>query len=232
MKSAAILDLLFYRLTQCGAITGTGNGYSAIFYHSTRLCNRFMEAAILEQQEQLAYKESFPTTVHQGSLLWPYELVSCIFTGYLSSSRLYRTARQMPASIAKSEGSNESVHRCSRIRMTSFILIKLMELPGKNSNDERTSMYRYIGVINLHWYQFWLNWRWLLLGSSAHEGKFLFWSPTKIVPFIILNFTVSVPSTRLMSALLDFKLALEYALMHVCHVVESKCIFVWTILSQ
>ena len=62
MKSAVILDLLFYRLTQCGAITGTGNGYSAIFYHSTRLCNRFMEAAILEQQEQLAYKESFPTT--------------------------------------------------------------------------------------------------------------------------------------------------------------------------
>ena len=66
MKSAAILDLLFYRLTQCGAITGTGNGYSAIFYHSTRLCNRFMEAAILEQQEQqekVDYKESFPTTV-------------------------------------------------------------------------------------------------------------------------------------------------------------------------
>ena len=65
MKSAAILDLLFYRLTQCGAITGTGNGYSAIFYHSTRLCNRFMEAAILEQQEQqekVDYKESFPTT--------------------------------------------------------------------------------------------------------------------------------------------------------------------------
>ena len=66
MKSAAILDLLFYRLTQCGAITGTGNGYSAIFYHSTRLCNRFMEAAILEQQEQqekVDYKESFPTTM-------------------------------------------------------------------------------------------------------------------------------------------------------------------------
>ena len=33
-----------------------------------------------------------------------------------------------------------------------------------------------------------------------------------------------------MSALLEFKLSWEYALMHVCHVVESKCIFVWTIL--
>ena len=38
----------------------------------------------------------------------------------------------------------------SRIRMAAFILIKSIELLGKNSNDERTSMYRYIGVINLH----------------------------------------------------------------------------------
>ena len=35
-----------------------------------------------------------------------------------------------------------------------------------------------------------------------------------------------------MSALFDLKLTKEYALMHVCHVVESKCVFVWTILSQ
>ena len=53
----------------------------------------------------------------------------------------------MPASIGKSEGSNESVHRCSRIRMTAFILIKSIELLCKNSNDERTSMYRYIVVV-------------------------------------------------------------------------------------
>ena len=41
-----------------------------------------------------------------------------------------------------------------------------------------------------------------------------------------------MPSTRLMSALFDFKLTKKYALMHACHVVESKCVFVWTILSQ
>ena len=33
-----------------------------------------------------------------------------------------------------------------------------------------------------------------------------------------------------MSALLEFKLSWEYTLMHVCHVVEFKCILVWTIL--
>ena len=41
-----------------------------------------------------------------------------------------------------------------------------------------------------------------------------------------------MPSIRFLSALLDFKLAEDYALMHVCHVVESRFFFVWTILSQ
>ena len=35
-----------------------------------------------------------------------------------------------------------------------------------------------------------------------------------------------------MGALLDFKFAKDYVLMHVCHVVESSFFFVWTILSQ
>ena len=54
----------------------------------------------------------------------------------------------------KSEGSHEPVHRCSGIRSTAFILTKLIELLGKNRNDERASMYRYFGVINLHRHQF------------------------------------------------------------------------------
>ena len=42
---------------------------------------------------------------------------------------------------AKREGSTEPVHRCCRKR--TFILIKLIELLGTNSNDERTSDNRY-----------------------------------------------------------------------------------------
>ena len=72
-----------------------------------------------------------------------FTLVPCIFTGHLSSSRLYRTARQMPASIAKSEGSYEPVHRCSRIRMTAFILIKSIELLGKTAMMKEC---RYINI--------------------------------------------------------------------------------------
>ena len=34
-----------------------------------------------------------------------------------------------------------------------------------------------------------------------------------------------------MSALLEFKLSWEYALMHVCHVVESNCILAWTFIT-
>ena len=35
-----------------------------------------------------------------------------------------------------------------------IIPIKLLELLDRNSNDERTPMYRYFGVILLHRYQF------------------------------------------------------------------------------
>ena len=73
MKSAAILDLLFYRLTQCGAITGTGCHRGHHISGLTGCCAIvYMGAAILEQQEQLAYKESFPTTTNN--------LVACVWS--------------------------------------------------------------------------------------------------------------------------------------------------------
>ena len=43
---------------------------------------------------------------------------------------------------------------------------------------------------------------------------------------------VSVPYIKCMGALLDFKLARDYALVYVSYADENKVIFVWTILSN
>ena len=83
------------------------------------------------------------------------------------------------------------MHRWSRINMPVFTPIKLLVLLDRNSNDGRTWMYRYFGVISLNRCQFWLEWILLLLGSwtqtfcilVAHENS----------TFQHLKFTVSVP---------------------------------------
>ena len=83
------------------------------------------------------------------------------------------------------------MHRWSRINMPVFTPIKLLVLLDRNSNDGRTRMYRYFGVISLHRCQFWLEWILLLLGSwtqtfcilVAHENS----------TFQHLKFNVSVP---------------------------------------
>ena len=75
--------------------------------------------------------------------------------------------------------------------MPVFTPIKLLVLLDRNSNDGRTPMYRYFGVISLQRCQFWLEWILLLLGSLtqtfcilvAHENS----------TFQHLKFTVSVP---------------------------------------
>ena len=75
--------------------------------------------------------------------------------------------------------------------MPVFNPIKLLVLLNRNSNDGRTSMYRYFAVISLQRCQFWLEWILLLLGSLtqtfcilvAHENS----------TFQHLKFTVSVP---------------------------------------
>ena len=72
---------------------------------------------------------------------------------YLLANYIGQLVRRLLAEV-KSEGSNEPVHRCSGIRTTAFNIIKLVEVLGKNRNDERVSMCRYFGVINLHRYQF------------------------------------------------------------------------------
>ena len=65
---------------------------------------------------------------------------------YLLADYIGQLVRRLLAEV-KSEGSNEPVHRCSEIRTTAFILIKLIELLGKNRNVERASMYRYLASL-------------------------------------------------------------------------------------
>ena len=78
--------------------------------------------------------------VHQGSLLWPYVPYISQDT-YLLADYIGQLVGRLLAEV-KNEGSNEPVYRCSRIRTTAFIPIKSIEFLGKNSIDERASMYR------------------------------------------------------------------------------------------
>ena len=57
MKLAGILDLLFYRLTQCGAITGTGCHRGHHISGLTGCCAIvYMGAAILEQGTGISHQ--------------------------------------------------------------------------------------------------------------------------------------------------------------------------------
>ena len=75
--------------------------------------------------------------------------------------------------------------------MPVFTPIKLLVLLDRNSNDGRTSMYRYFGVISLQRCQFWLYWILLLLGSLAQTFCILVAHENST--FQHLKFIVSVP---------------------------------------
>ena len=114
--------------------------------------------------------------------------------------------------------------------MPVFTPIKLLVLLDRNSNDGRTWIGRYFGVISLHRCQFWLEWILLLLGSwtqtfcilVAHENS----------TFQHLKFTVSVPCVfgkQVLYCILNFHRTMNWCMfVMLLKVASSLCGLIFT----